>query len=58
VSHPVSPEWCAVEENGKYKNIISGERTLGKLFIRIYSEISIHRFRQGSEKETIDPGKQ
>jgi hypothetical protein len=24
----------------------------------IYSETSIHRFRQGSEKETMDPGKQ
>jgi hypothetical protein len=23
-----------------------------------YSETSIHRFRQGSEKETMDPGKQ
>jgi hypothetical protein len=23
-----------------------------------YSETSIHRFRQGSEKETVDPGKQ
>jgi hypothetical protein len=24
----------------------------------LYSETSIHRFRQGSEKETMDPGKQ
>jgi hypothetical protein len=23
-----------------------------------YSETSIHRFRRGSEKETMDPGKQ
>jgi hypothetical protein len=23
-----------------------------------YSETSIHRFHQGSEKETVDPGKQ
>jgi hypothetical protein len=26
--------------------------------IRKYSETSIHRFRRGSEKETMDPGKQ
>jgi hypothetical protein len=26
--------------------------------IHIYSETSIHCFRQGSEKETMDPGKQ
>jgi hypothetical protein len=26
--------------------------------IYIYSETSIHRFRWGSEKETMDPGKQ
>jgi hypothetical protein len=24
----------------------------------MYSETSIHRFRRGSEKETMDPGKQ
>jgi hypothetical protein len=24
----------------------------------VYSETSIHRFRRGSEKETMDPGKQ
>jgi hypothetical protein len=26
--------------------------------ISLYSETSIHRFCRGSEKETIDPGKQ
>jgi hypothetical protein len=26
--------------------------------IFLYSETSIHRFRRGSEKETMDPGKQ
>jgi hypothetical protein len=26
--------------------------------LSIYSETSIHRFRRGSEKETMDPGKQ
>jgi hypothetical protein len=28
------------------------------LFLREYSEASIHRFRWGSEKETMDLGKQ
>jgi hypothetical protein len=26
--------------------------------LTLYSETSIHRFRQGSEKEMMDPGKQ
>jgi hypothetical protein len=26
--------------------------------VSVYSETSIHRFRWGSEKETMDPGKQ
>jgi hypothetical protein len=30
---------------------------LGQVFSE-YSETSIRRFRQGSEKETMDPGKQ
>jgi hypothetical protein len=26
--------------------------------VSVYSETFIHRFRRGSEKETMDPGKQ
>jgi hypothetical protein len=31
---------------------------LNERFSKVYSETSIHRFRRGSEKETMDPGKQ
>jgi hypothetical protein len=32
---------------------------LGDIFqaLRVYIETSIHRFRRGSEKEAMDPGK-
>jgi hypothetical protein len=31
---------------------------LGPIMLYEYSETSIHRFCRGSEKETMDPGKQ
>jgi hypothetical protein len=39
-------------------SVIDNLENVEKLWPNIYSETSIHRFRPGSEKETMDPGKQ
>jgi hypothetical protein len=44
-------------EYSSYKTLIYQSK--GKVTpVPKYSETSIHRIRQGSEKETMDPGKQ
>jgi hypothetical protein len=50
----IAGEGLATKTNRKWLMLL--ENDLPRF--QIYSETSIHRFRQGSEKETMDPGKQ
>jgi hypothetical protein len=52
---------CDTYLNGIETNDVMIERRTQKYWKKVtspYSETFIHRFRRGSEKETMDPGKQ